>query len=76
MPSKVSEQHVKFGPCECDPEMEDYSLRRSDEECPEDVVAQYQCEVCRTKVELYVDPKADHDGRGTPLTGREGWTEE
>lgn len=75
MPNNPSDDHVKFGPCQCDPDVEEYEMRRSDEDCPTDVKAQYICTTCGTKVELVVDPYDDASTRGIRLTGRVGWTD-
>ena len=74
MPTTVDTDYVKFGPCECDADEEDYVTVRAGDECPGDVRAQYRCRNCGMKCELVPADDPTDGGRGSALVGQIGWT--
>lgn len=54
-----SERFVSFGPCQCDPDTEEWELIRSGVAAPDEVLAQYRCDTCGTRIELTTDGIAE-----------------
>lgn len=48
---------VKFAPCECAAEDEDWQLIASGEQCPDGVSAKYRCRSCDSEHQLEQAPK-------------------